>query len=165
MSLKKSLFFIAISALIAVNLAIQIARFNSYTLFMKGLKFNIGITELQQSSTDVKAAFSFDLQTNEEKVHAYVSGIQLVLKAKNVDLGYHPIVGDQSMLGEFKNGKFHYVSEIEFLDGQATNLLIFSKKRDIDYKAYVELHVTQGGHDLRSVPMFVGKVNVGEAIK
>ncbi len=163
MLLKKSGILIAISALIAVNLAIQIARFNSYTLFMKGLNLKIEMTDLQKSATNVKAKFSFDLTTKEKETHAYVSGIQLLLKIGDADLGYHPIVGDQDMLGEFKDGKFHYTTTIKFSNAQATDLLAFLGKKKISYKAYVELHVVQGRHNLRSVPPLQG--NVMEAIK
>ncbi len=162
MSLKKSAFFIAISAFIAVNLAIQIARFSSYTSFMKNLKLSLAITHVEKAATSVKATFSFNLQTKEKNVRAYVSGIQLLLKTKDTDLGYHLIVGDQANLGNFENGKFHYVCDVTFLSDQTSNLLNALKKQktQIEYTAYVETHVTQGTHDLRSVPEFTGNINV-----
>lgn len=162
MSFKKSAFFIAISAFIAVNLAIQIARFSSYTSFMKNLKLTLAITNVEKAATSAKATFSFDIRTKEKRVRAYVSGIQLLLKTKGADLGYHLIVGDQENIGNFRNGKFHYACGITFSSDQASNLLnaLKNQKTQIEYTAYVEMHVTQGSHDLRSVPEFVGNVKV-----
>jgi len=161
--LKRSGFLIGISALIAVNLVIQIVRFNSYTLFMKGLNLDVSVTALHKTATSVDVDFLFNLSTNEKDVHAFVSGIQFLLTIGKVDLGYHPIVGAQDMMGSFERGKFRYKTTINFSGDQMVNLLKYLGKKKMSYKAYVEIHVVQGKNDMRSVPLFSGYVR--EAFK
>ncbi len=151
---KKVLPLSILAVIVLVNLAIQIARFTSYTNFMKNLKSEVTLTKVERAATSTTLILKFTLRSNEKNARAYVSSIQLVLKNGEKDLGYYPIVGDQNMLGVFKNGVFTFSQSVSVPER-------ISKITVLSYKLYAEVHFQVGSHDLRSVPRFEGIANKG----
>ncbi len=139
------------AAVVLMNLAVQIARFDSYTKFMKGLKMDVALIKVDKAASSTTLTFKFTVHSNEKKAHAYISSIQLMLKNGNEDLGYYPIVGSQDMLSSFENGVFTS-SQYIVVPKRITKISTLS------YKAYAEVHFQVGRHDLRSVPLFEGTV-------
>lgn len=157
-SIKGTLFFAVISSVLFMNLAIQIARFSSYNTFLKQMKFDVYLVRVSQSSTSVVLELRFQGQSTNRQKMAYISSIQLLMKIGNKDLGYHPIVGNQGMIGEFISGKFVAKADVKLSGPQAANFKKEFRKSKITYTGYLEIHVLQDGHDLRSVPAIKGVI-------
>ncbi len=156
--MKGTLFFVVVASVLFVNLAIQVARFSSYNTFLKQMKFNVHLVKVSQSSTSVILGLRFIGQSIDRQEMAYISSIQLLMEIGDKDLGYHPIIGSQGMIGEFTNGRFVAKANVELSNSQAVNFRKNFKKSKITYTGYLEIHVLQGGHDLRSVPEIKGVI-------
>ncbi len=156
---KGTFLFAIVTAVLFVNLAIQVVRFSSYNTFLKQMKFNVYLVEVSQNSTSALLKLRFQGQSTEKKETAYISSIQLLMKIGNEDLGYHPIIGNQDMIAELTNGKFVAEANVKLTGSQAIDFRKNFKKHKITYTGYLEVHVIQDGHNFRSVPVIKGVIH------
>lgn len=150
-SFKRTIFFLIIASALFVNLAIQIARFNSLTTFLRGLRVNISLVEFSTSTTNVDMKIHLKCESNVMQNKAYVSGVQLFLKIGFADLGYHRIVGNGGMIGRFKGKTFSSIEHVKLTGYEVKNFETNFKKMPLRYSGYMIIHTLTGGRDLRSV--------------
>ncbi len=150
-SFKRTIFFLIIAFVLFANLAIQIARFNSLTTFLRGLRVDISLVEFSTSTTSVDMKIRLKGESSVMQKGAYVSGVQLFLKIGFADLGYHRIVGNGGMIGRFKGKTFSSIENVKLTGYEMKNFETNFEKMPLRYSGYMIIHTLSGGHDLRSV--------------
>ncbi len=153
---------LAVTGVIFVNLAIQLARFNSVSVFMNDFKFRPTVESVTQGATEAKMILGINCESSVNTGYAYVSDIQLFLSSGGTDLGYHLLMSDMGMLGTFDGRTMSATSSVNFTEDQFSNFEKLYGKDPIDYKAYVVVHMVMGNADMRNILYFKGRLKEGK---
>jgi len=162
-SFKRTVLFLIIASALFVNLAIQIARFNSLSTFLRDLRINISLVGYSTSATSVDIKIRLKGASNVVQKRAFVSGVQIFLKSGFSDLGYHRIVGREGMIAKFRGKTFSSVENVKLTGYEVKNFKANFRKMPITYTGYVIVHTFAGGHDLRSVIPIEGTLRKEES--
>ncbi len=159
LSFKRTVFFLIVSSALFVNLAIQVARFNSLTTFLRNLKVDVSLVNFSANASGVDLEINLSGTSKVIQKQAFVSSAQLFLKIGSKDLGYHRIVGVEGLLAQFKGKSFSSVVNVRLTGYEANNFESGIGRMPITYDGYVVVHTFSGGHGLRSVMPIKGTMS------
>lgn len=157
-SLRRMALLLTVTGIIFVNLAIQLARFDSVSVFMNDFRFSPVVESVTQGATEAKMILGVNCESSVNTGYAYVSNVQLFLNSGNSDLGYHLLMSDMGMLGTFSGKTMDATSVVKFQEDQFPLFKEHYGKDPIDYKAYVVVHMVMGNSDMRNILYFTGKL-------
>ncbi len=147
---KRFLPFFLLLAVLFLNLAISIARFNSYTTFMGDFKANLYSIAMTKSASETKITFEILGQSGPVAKNAYFSEASCVLTSKGKPLGVFQFPSD-GILGTFNGKTLVATATFNFPIG-------LSPDGTINYTLYLVTHFLTGNHNTRGTLVFEGVV-------
>ncbi len=139
-----------------VNLAISIARFNSYTTFMGDFKANLYATNITKTASKVSITFEIAGQSGMMAKNAYFSEASCLLTMNGHLLGVCQFP-TEGVLGQF-DGKTLVATATFNFSGDYYQELSNFPSTPVEYTLYIVTHFLTGNHDTRGTLMFKGNV-------
>ncbi|WP_161847976.1 hypothetical protein [Athalassotoga saccharophila] len=146
---KRFLPFGLLLVLLFVNLAISIARFNSYTTFMGDFKAELYSTSITKSASETRITFEIVGNSGFTAKNAYFSEASCVLSANGKSLGVFQFPSD-GILGVFDGKRLVATATFNFPNDELSSKL--------NYTMYLVTHFLTGNHDTRGTMVFEGVV-------
>ncbi len=156
LSWKKMLPLIILMVVLFVNLAISIARFNSYTTFMGDFKANLYATNITESSSEANITFKIAGQSGMMAKNAYFSEASCLLMINGHSLGVYQFP-TEGILGQF-NGKSLVATATFNFSGDYYKEISKFPSTPLKYTLYIVTHFLTGNHDTRGTLVFEGTI-------
>ncbi len=153
---KRMLPLIILMVVLFVNLAISIARFNSYTTFMGDFKANLYATHVTKSASEVNITFEIVGQSGMMAKNAYFSESSCLLTADGHSLGVYQFP-TEGILGQFDGKRLVATATFNFSGDYYQEVSKFPST-PLKYTLYIVTHFLTGNHDTRGTLMFEGDV-------
>lgn len=151
---KKFIPLVFLILILFINLAISIARFNSYTTFMGDFKASLYTTNITKSASDMNITFEIIGKSGIMAKNAYFSEASILLTANGHSLGVYQFP-TEGILGHF-DGKTLVATATFNFSGDYYNDI--SNPFKLKYTLYIVTHFLTGNHDTRGVLVFEGDV-------
>ncbi len=143
--------FVLLLVVLFVNLATEIARFNSYTTFMGEFKANLYSTTITKSASETRITFEIIGNSGLNAKNAYFSEASCVLSTDGKSLGVFQFPSE-GILGIFDGKTLVATATFNFPNDE------LSSNKPIKYTLYLVTHFLTGNHDTRGTLMFEGVV-------
>ncbi len=153
---KRMLPLIILMVVLFVNLAISIARFNSYTAFMGDFKANLYATHVTRSASEISITFEIVGQSGIMAKNAYFSEASFLLTSNGHSLGVYQFP-TEGILGQFDGKSLVATATFNFSGDYYQEVSKFPSV-PLKYTLYIVTHFLTGSHNTRGTLMFEGDV-------